>query len=103
MGKVTLRQRSVRTGCTNLMGRNMATARTVTIPKDTHHGGASAKSTSTSMFQHPGKPENELSFVFIRVSAKYMALAKVMMMIMTQPLHPSIRPDLNSANAGIKT
>ena len=29
-----------------------------------------AKTTRTTMFQHPGNPENDLSFVFIRVSAK---------------------------------
>ena len=55
------------------------------------------------MFQQPGKPEKELSFVFMRVSAKYMALAKVMTMIANQPVQPSISPDLNSAKAGMKT
>jgi hypothetical protein len=55
------------------------------------------------MFQHPGKPEKELSFVFIRVSAKYMALAKVITMIANQPVQPGSRSDLNSAKAGMKT
>ena len=103
MGRVTLRQRSVRTGWTNLTGTNIVIARKVTSTRLMYHGMLSAKITSTSMFQQPGKPEKELSFVFMRVSAKYIALAKVTMMIMSHPLHPSIRPDLNSAKAGMKT
>jgi hypothetical protein len=56
-----------------------------------------------AIFQQPGKPEKELSFVFMRVSAKYMALEKVIMMMANQPVHPGSNPDLNSAKAGIKT
>ena len=103
MGSDTKRQRSVRTGWMNLIGRNIVTARTVTRTRHTAHPGSSAKSTRTSMFQQPGKPEKELSLVFIRVSAKYIALAKVMMMIITQPDQPSISPDLNRAKAGMNT
>ncbi len=98
-----MRQRSVRTGCTNFSGRNIATARAVTSARMTQKFGSSAKTTSTTMFQQPGKPEKELSLVFIRVSAKYMALAKVMTMIATQPVQPSISPDLKSAKAGMNT
>ena len=55
------------------------------------------------MFQQPGKPWKELSFVFMRVSAKYMADAKVMTMIAIQPVQPAIRPEEKSAKAGMKT
>ena len=55
------------------------------------------------MFQHPGNPENELSAVFIRVSAKYRTEAKVMTMMATQPLHPGKRPLWNRAKAGMNT
>ena len=65
--------------------------------------GASAKSTSTSIFQQPGKPEKELSLVFMRVSAKYMALAKVITMMASQPVQPGKRSDLKSAKAGMNT
>ena len=86
-----------------MIGMNMVIARIVTTIKQTHHGGVRAKSASTNIFQHPGKPENELSLVFIRVSQKYIALAKVTMMIITHPDQPSMMPDLNRAKAGMNT
>ena len=56
-----------------------------------------------AIFQQPGKPWNELSFVFMRVSAKYIALAKVIIMIANQPVQPAKSPLANSAYAGMKT
>ena len=79
------------------MGVNMATARITTIANETQKFGSIANRTSTTMFQQPGKPEKEKSFVFIRVSAKYMALVKVITMIAHQPVQPGKRSDLKSA------
>jgi len=55
------------------------------------------------MFQQPGNPLKELSAVFIRLSAKYSALAKVMMMMAIQPVQPGSRSEWNSAKAGMNT
>ena len=81
----------------------MATDNAVTSAMLVQWLGCSAKITSTTIFQQPGKPENELSLVFIRVSAKYIALAKVMTMIANQPVQPDISPELNNAKAGMNT
>ena len=67
---VTARQRAVRTGWMNLSRVNIAAASTTTIPSVIQNVGWSAKITRATMFQHAGKPENDLSAVFIRVSAK---------------------------------
>src|SRR6056297_1661570 len=75
MGSDSHRQRSVRTGWMNFSGRNIATDNSVTSSRISHVGGCTANMTSTVICQQPGKPENELSFVFMLVSAKYSALA----------------------------
>ena len=69
-GRVISRQRWVRVGCTNFKGRNMPTVNSTTMAKITLCEGATAKRTSTTMFQQAGKPEKLLSLVFIRVSEK---------------------------------
>ena len=56
IGSVTGRHRSVRTGCTNLSGRNIETANRVTNPSMTQWFGVVAKITITAIFQAPGKP-----------------------------------------------
>ena len=48
----------------------MPTVKSTTIAKITLCEGATAKSTSTTMFQQAGKPEKLLSLVFMRVSEK---------------------------------
>ena len=75
----------------------MAIAKMITIPSITQKFGSRANRTSTTIFQQPGKPENELSFVFIRVSAKYITLVKVITMIAIHPVQPGNSPDLNKA------
>ena len=86
-----------------MSGRNIVIARPVTSARMIQKFGSKANTTTATMFQQPGKPAKELSFVFILVSQKYMAEAKVMMMITNQPVQPSKSPDLNSANAGMNT
>ena len=86
-----------------MSGRNIEIDSKVTSTRMIQKFGSSAKTTMTNMFQQPGNPENELSRVFMRVSAKYIALAKVITIIANQPVQPSISPDLNRAKAGINT
>ena len=70
IGKEIKRHLFVRTGCTNLSGKNMETANAVTNAILIQKFGERANRTITSMFQHPGKPLKLLSLVFISVSQK---------------------------------
>ena len=80
IGNVTDRHRSVRTGWTNFSGRNIARASVATRNNETQKFGSSAKMTSTTMFQHPGKPEKESnSSVDPLTSLTYMRQGSVLM------------------------
>ena len=73
IGRDNKRQRLVRTGWTNFSGVNIVMAQVITRNRMIQKFGSVAKITNTSMFHVAGKPENELSFVFIRVSTMYIA------------------------------
>ena len=71
IGRDKNRQRSVRTGWMNFSGVNMVMAQAMTRNRMIQKFGSVAKITNTSIFHVAGKPENELSLVFIRVSTMY--------------------------------
>jgi hypothetical protein len=54
----------------NFSGKNCAMAMAVISSQAPQDPMSTANSTRITMFQQPGKPENELSPIFIRVSAK---------------------------------
>ena len=56
IGSVTARQRSVRTGCTNLTGKNIDIANRLISARINQKFGESANKTITTIFQHPGNP-----------------------------------------------
>src|SRR3989338_3572425 len=70
IGRVTDRQRFVRVGWTNFSRRNIDTVSRITARRMTQGAGDMAKRTNTTIFQQAGKPEKDLSLVFMRVSAK---------------------------------
>ena len=103
IGKVTMRQRLVRIGWMNFKGKNIDMAISVMSIRITQKFGDRAKRTMTTIFQQPGNPLKLLSLVFILLSQKYTADAKVIMIIANQPVHPGRSPDLNKAKAGMNT
>ena len=67
-GKLSHRHLRVRTGCTKFTETNCTPDNRQTIAVIMTQCGSNAKNTMTTMFQQAGKPENDLSSVYIRVS-----------------------------------
>ena len=96
-GKLNQRHLIVLTGWMNFKVLNILKANTITIIKMTCQVGWIVKTTKTTIFQQPGKPEKLLSCVFIRVSAKYKTEVKAMIIMQTHPDHPFRSPLTNRA------